>query len=255
MRGRRACGGARPGRGGAVAASSVGACRFRRQRTHDARRFVQLVRSCHFGCLFSSAEASAIGNLDCLRLGCRSSPAGRRHSRHGPERARLPVRAGLSAASRSPICCNRFVATRMLIASCDRASPRRAEFSWRRTVAEFLALWQGAERCRMSAPRPDRRRASVRFIVLQPGARMSYAVPALLARAGMLERFYTDICADVGLLRRLGPIWPDACDRGRSRVCWGGGCRRRSRPPRAPGSSRVLRAPGAAPGSRSKADA
>ena len=49
----------------------------------------------------------------------------------------------------------------------------------------------------------------LRFIVLQPGARMSYAVPALLARAGMLERFYTDICADVGLLRYLGPIWPD----------------------------------------------
>jgi glycosyltransferase involved in cell wall biosynthesis len=37
---------------------------------------------------------------------------------------------------------------------------------------------------------------------------MGYAVPALLARAGMLERFYTDICADVGLLRYLGPMWP-----------------------------------------------
>jgi hypothetical protein len=49
----------------------------------------------------------------------------------------------------------------------------------------------------------------LRFIVLQPGARMNYAVPALLARAGMLERFYTDICADVGLLRHLGPLWPE----------------------------------------------
>jgi glycosyltransferase involved in cell wall biosynthesis len=38
---------------------------------------------------------------------------------------------------------------------------------------------------------------------------MGYAVPALLARAGMLERFYTDICADVGLLRYLGACWPD----------------------------------------------
>jgi glycosyltransferase involved in cell wall biosynthesis len=53
-----------------------------------------------------------------------------------------------------------------------------------------------------------RSRADLRFIVLQPGARMSYAVPALLARAGMLARFYTDICADVGLLRRLGRLWP-----------------------------------------------
>ena len=49
----------------------------------------------------------------------------------------------------------------------------------------------------------------MRFIVLQPGARRHYAVPALLARAGMLERFYTDVCADVGLLRHLGPMWPD----------------------------------------------
>lgn len=37
---------------------------------------------------------------------------------------------------------------------------------------------------------------------------MHYAVPALLARAGMLERFYTDICADFGLARRLGAVWP-----------------------------------------------
>jgi glycosyltransferase involved in cell wall biosynthesis len=49
----------------------------------------------------------------------------------------------------------------------------------------------------------------LRFIVLQPGARMNYAVPALLARAGMLARFYTDICADVGPLRYLGPLWPE----------------------------------------------
>ena len=49
----------------------------------------------------------------------------------------------------------------------------------------------------------------LRFIVLQPGARMSYAVPALLARGGMLERFYTDVCADVGPLRYLGPLWPE----------------------------------------------
>jgi hypothetical protein len=48
-------------------------------------------------------------------------------------------------------------------------------------------------------------RDPLRFIVLQPGARMNYAVPALLARAGMLERFYTDVCADIGWLRHLGP--------------------------------------------------
>ena len=61
----------------------------------------------------------------------------------------------------------------------------------------------------MTSPGQNGARAPLRFIVLQPGARMHYAVPALLARAGMLERFYTDICADVGLLRHLGPMWPE----------------------------------------------
>ena len=49
----------------------------------------------------------------------------------------------------------------------------------------------------------------LRFIVLQPGARMHYAVPALLARAGMLARLYTDICADVGPIQHLHHLWPD----------------------------------------------
>lgn len=38
-----------------------------------------------------------------------------------------------------------------------------------------------------------------KYIVVQNGARRGYAVPAILERAGMLERFYTDLCADVGL--------------------------------------------------------
>jgi glycosyltransferase involved in cell wall biosynthesis len=38
----------------------------------------------------------------------------------------------------------------------------------------------------------------VKFVVAQIGARRSYAVPAILERAGMLERFYTDITGDNG---------------------------------------------------------
>ena len=49
----------------------------------------------------------------------------------------------------------------------------------------------------------------LRFIILHPGARRHYAVPALLARAGMLARLYTDICADVGFIRHLLPLWPE----------------------------------------------
>jgi glycosyltransferase involved in cell wall biosynthesis len=47
-----------------------------------------------------------------------------------------------------------------------------------------------------------------RFAVAQLGARMHYAVPALLHRAGLLDRLYTDLCADVGWLQMLGRIMP-----------------------------------------------
>lgn len=39
----------------------------------------------------------------------------------------------------------------------------------------------------------------MKFIVAQVGARRGYAVPAILEKAGMLERFYTDITGDIGL--------------------------------------------------------
>ena len=45
--------------------------------------------------------------------------------------------------------------------------------------------------------------ADMRFIVAQIGARHGYAVPEVLDRAGMLERFYTDMCGDIGWGRRL----------------------------------------------------
>jgi glycosyltransferase involved in cell wall biosynthesis len=43
----------------------------------------------------------------------------------------------------------------------------------------------------------------MKFIVVQIGARRGYAVPTILEKSGMLERFYTDLCADVGLGRIL----------------------------------------------------
>lgn len=39
----------------------------------------------------------------------------------------------------------------------------------------------------------------MRFVVAHTGARRGYAVPLILQRAGLLERFYTDVCASVGL--------------------------------------------------------
>jgi glycosyltransferase involved in cell wall biosynthesis len=45
--------------------------------------------------------------------------------------------------------------------------------------------------------------ADPRFIIAQIGARRGYAVPAVLAQAGLLERFYTDLCADIGWGRQI----------------------------------------------------
>jgi glycosyltransferase involved in cell wall biosynthesis len=39
----------------------------------------------------------------------------------------------------------------------------------------------------------------MKFILAQIGARRGYAVPAILEKAGMIERFYTDITGDIGL--------------------------------------------------------
>ena len=39
----------------------------------------------------------------------------------------------------------------------------------------------------------------MKFIAAQTGARRGYAVPAILQEAGMLERFYTDLCGNVGV--------------------------------------------------------
>jgi glycosyltransferase involved in cell wall biosynthesis len=39
----------------------------------------------------------------------------------------------------------------------------------------------------------------MQFLAAQIGARRNYAVPLLLEKAGLLERFYTDVCADAGL--------------------------------------------------------
>lgn len=45
-----------------------------------------------------------------------------------------------------------------------------------------------------------------KYIVAQIGARRGYAVPALLEQAGMLEYFFTDVCANVGLGRPLATL-------------------------------------------------
>lgn len=47
-----------------------------------------------------------------------------------------------------------------------------------------------------------------RFIAIQLGARLNYAIPAILAQAHMLEALYTDMCADAGLGQALTRFVP-----------------------------------------------
>jgi glycosyltransferase involved in cell wall biosynthesis len=58
------------------------------------------------------------------------------------------------------------------------------------------------------ARRGEHAEGPLKFAVLYPGARMHYAVPAILQRAGMLQAFYTDAVGNLGMLdvmRRLTP--------------------------------------------------
>lgn len=53
-----------------------------------------------------------------------------------------------------------------------------------------------------------------RFIAIQTGARRNYAVPSILEKAGMLEAFYTDLCANAGLGAALDRFCPQPLRKG-----------------------------------------
>lgn len=53
-----------------------------------------------------------------------------------------------------------------------------------------------------------------RFIAVQTGARRNYAVPSILEKAGMLEAFYTDVCANTGLGAILDRFCPNSLRKG-----------------------------------------
>jgi glycosyltransferase involved in cell wall biosynthesis len=112
-----------------------------------AARFVRLVRSFHFGCLFSSAEAFGIANLECLRLGVpvlasrvggipETAPDGLAYL-FEPGCPPLEVADLLESFVRDPAAYHEL-RQRVLCAA--------PEFSWRRTVERLIALWQSAGR-------------------------------------------------------------------------------------------------------------
>ena len=51
--------------------------------------------------------------------------------------------------------------------------------------------------------------STLRAIVAQIGARRHYAIPVMLDRAGMLQRLYTDLCAEDPCMRMLGALLPE----------------------------------------------
>jgi glycosyltransferase involved in cell wall biosynthesis len=112
----------------------------------DMDKFINLVRSFHFGCLFSSAEAFGISNLECLRLGVPVIA-----SRIGGIPDTLPEELGfLFEPNTSP----EIVADLLESFVKDPSSyhklrqkviARAEEFSWQNTVRKFIEVWQGSE--------------------------------------------------------------------------------------------------------------
>jgi glycosyltransferase involved in cell wall biosynthesis len=110
-------------------------------KARDHSRFVELVRSFHFGCLLSSAEASGFSTLECLRLGV---PVIVRDV--GGLRENVPENAGVVlAADRTGDRLTEELAA-MLLAPERYARMREAAasaanyYTWDRVVREFLAL-------------------------------------------------------------------------------------------------------------------
>src|SRR5712692_2540393 len=77
-----------------------------------------------------------------------------------------------------------------------------------RSWLECPAEWSASGLC-ASSPTPPKSPAEqnydrpMTFLVAQLGARMHYAIPRMLQAQGMLEHFYTDICAAKGWPRCL----------------------------------------------------
>jgi glycosyltransferase involved in cell wall biosynthesis len=109
-------------------------------------RLLRELRSCHFGCLFSSAEALSSFLRECLRLGVPvlarrvggipdAVPAGLGHL-FEPAASPQAVADLLIGYAQAP---DRYAALRREVAG------RAAEFSWDRTLEKFVALWAGSD--------------------------------------------------------------------------------------------------------------
>jgi len=118
-------------------------------KQYKMKEFIQLVRSFHFGCLFSSAEIFGIFPLECLRLGvpvlatriaglAEAVPEGLGYLF---EPNSLPEEAAniLEYFVQHPA---EYYELR------NRIELRTKEFTWERVIRDFIRVWQGSEEYR-----------------------------------------------------------------------------------------------------------
>ena len=115
-------------------------------KSKDTQKFIKLVRSLHFGCLFSSVEAFGISNRECLRLGVPVLA-----TRVGgipdtvPEGLGFLFEPGSSPAAIADLL-KSFVDNPSTYHSLrQRVVAHAEEFSWQKTVRNFIQVWQGSE--------------------------------------------------------------------------------------------------------------
>ena len=115
-------------------------------KAKNTQQFVEIVRSFHFGCLFSSSEAFGISNRECLRLGV---PVLATHVGGIPDT--LPEGMGFLFEPNTPPetvadLLEFFVHNPSEYNSLrQRVADHASEFSWQKTIGNFIQVWQGSE--------------------------------------------------------------------------------------------------------------
>lgn len=111
----------------------------------EPQRFLYFMRSCHFTCLFSSAEAFGISNRESLRLGIPVLA-----SRTGgipdtvPEGCGHLFDAQASADEIADVIASYADNPDSYAALCARIVERSATFTWESSVEKLAAIWNGS---------------------------------------------------------------------------------------------------------------
>jgi glycosyltransferase involved in cell wall biosynthesis len=119
-------------------------------KRNDMARFVRLIRSFHFGCLFPSVEAFGLSNVECQRLGVPvlSWAVGgipdtvRQGSGH-----LFPM--GTSAEDMSDVVENYLRHPETYWELRSSVASQAVEFAWQTAIPRFLEIWRDGEKSRV----------------------------------------------------------------------------------------------------------